>query len=115
LWTNQLRTISRTTIAMKPVMASSRGPSGEAASRTACTTNHVAIVAPNDTAAPAITGRLRPALAPTKLAVIAAKIRTASRPSRKTIIDALKTTVLWLSGAVASVGSTGPVFAVAIR
>jgi hypothetical protein len=54
-------------------------------------------------------------LAPTKLAVTAAKMRTASRPSRKTIIAALKTTVPRLCGAATSVGSTGPVLAVAIR
>ena len=49
------------------------------------------------------------------LAVTAAKIRTASRPSRKTITDALKTTVAWLCGPRTSVGSAGPVSAVAIR
>ena len=46
-------------------------------------------------------------------AVTAAKMRTASSPSRKTMIDALKTAVPWLWRT--SVGSTGPVSAVAIR
>jgi hypothetical protein len=102
-------------MAMNPVIASSRGPNGDATSNSACTTNHVTTAAPNDTAAPAITGRLRCALAPTNDAVIAAKINTASNPSRNTIMEALKTTVPRDSGALTSVGSTGPVLAVAIR
>ena len=85
-------------MAMKPVIASRRGPSGEAASSSACTTNQVATAAANASAAPSTTGRRRALLAPRKLAVIAAKIRTASSPSRKTIIDELKTTVRALCG-----------------
>jgi hypothetical protein len=100
---------------MKPVIASSRGPSEDAASSSACTRNQVTTVAPNATAAPATTGRRRALLAPRKLAMIAAKIRTASSPSRNTIMLVLKTTVAWLCGRVASVGSIGPVPAVAIR
>ena len=46
---------------------------------------------------PSRTGRLRCLRAPTKLAVIAARIRTASRPSRKTRIAASVTTVAWLT------------------
>jgi hypothetical protein len=49
------------------------------------------------------------------LAVIAARMSTASSPSRKTIIPELKTTVPWLTLEEASVGSDGPVSAVAIR
>ena len=93
------------------VMASSRGPSGEAASRTAATTNHVATAAAKDSDAPSTTGRRRALLAPWKLAVMAAKMSTASSPSRKTIIDELKTTVPSLCGPRTSVGSTGPVLA----
>ena len=77
--------------------------------------NHVTTAAPNAAAAPSTTGLRRWAFAPTKLAVIAAKIRTASRPSRKTMIDELKTTVAWLCWPRTSAGSTGPVLAVAIR
>jgi hypothetical protein len=95
------------------VIASSFGPSGEAASSSACTTNQVAIVAPKASPAPTVTGRRFPSFAPRKLAVTAAKIRIASRPSRKTIIPELKTAVPWLIGC--SVGSAGPVSAVAIR
>jgi hypothetical protein len=108
-----LSTIRRTTIARKPVIASSFGPRGEAASSTAWTTNQVTIVAPNDTTAPQTTGRRLDLSAPTKLAVTAAKIRIASSPSRKTIIPELKTAVAWLI--CVSVGSAGPVLAVAIR
>jgi hypothetical protein len=115
LWTNQFRTTSSTTIAMKPVIASSRGPSGDAALSSACTTNHVSTLAPNATRAPATTGRRRRLLAPRKLAVTAAKIRTASSPSRKTMIAEFATIVARLCGELTSVGSTGPVFAVAIR
>ena len=96
-------------------MPSSRGPSGDATSSSAWAPNHVTIVAPNATPAPATTGRRRARLAPRKLAVTAAKIRTASRPSRNTIIAELNTTVLWLWRCATSVGSTGPVSAVAIR
>jgi hypothetical protein len=78
---------------MKPVIASSRGPSGDATSSSACTTNHVTIAAPNAPTAPITTGRRRARLAPTRLAVTAAKIRTASSPSRNTIVLELKTTV----------------------
>jgi hypothetical protein len=49
------------------------------------------------------------------LAVTAAKIRIASSPSRNTITEELNTTVAWLCGPRASVGSIGPVSAVAIR
>ena len=73
------------------------------------------MAAMNETPAPMKTCRRRGRLAPIMLAVMAARIRTASRPSRKTIIPELKTTVPWLIGFAASVGSTGPVFAVAIR
>ena len=76
------------------MIASSRGPSEDAASSTACTTNQVITAAPNAHAAPRTTGRRRPESAPRKLAVTAAKISTASRPSRKTIIPALKTIVV---------------------
>jgi len=100
---------------MKPVMASSRGPSGEATSSNAWTRNHVPTVAAKAMAAPATTGRRRRLFAPRKLAVTAAKIRTASRPSRNTMIAELVTTVARLCGELTSVGSTGPVFAVAIR
>jgi hypothetical protein len=113
--TNQLSTSSSTTTATKPVIASSRGPSGEAALMSACTANQVATVAPNAAAAPATTGRRRARLAPRKLAVTAAKISTASKPSRKTIMLELNTTVAWLCACEASVGSIGPVLAVAIR
>ena len=89
-------TTSRTAIAMKPVIASSRGPSGAAASSSACTTNQVATAAANATPAPAATGLRRALLAPSRLAVTAAKIRIASRPSRNTITAELKTTVAWL-------------------
>ena len=95
------------------MIASSFGPSGEAASSTAWTTNQVAIAAPKAMIAPATTGRRLDLLAPRKLAVTAAKIRIASSPSRKTIIPELKTAVAWLMWV--SVGSAGPVFAVAIR
>ncbi len=71
--------------------------------------------APKATPAPSTTGRRRGLFAPTKLAVIAAKIRTASSPSRKTMIPALTTTVPSLWWPRTSVGSTGPVLAVAIR
>ncbi len=47
--------------------------------------------------------------------MIAAKMSTASNPSRKTMIALLKTTVVWLCGPATSVGSTGPVEAVAMR
>ena len=97
------------------MIASSLGPSEDAALRAACTTNHVTTAAPNAHAAPRMTGRRRALLAPRKLAVTAAKISTASRPSRKTMIPELKTTVAWLCGAVASVESIGPLAAVAIR
>ena len=97
------------------MIASSLGPSGEAASSRAWTTNQVTTAAPKAIAAPATTGRRFDLSAPRKLAVTAAKIRTASSPSRKTIIPELKTAVVWLIGWVASVGSWGPVFAVAIR
>ena len=97
------------------MIASRRGPSPEAASSTACTTNQVPTAAPNAHAAPTTTGRRRRALAPRKLAVTAAKISTASSPSRNTIMPALKTIVARLCGCVTSVGSTGPVDAVAIR
>ncbi len=100
---------------MKPVIASSLGPSGEATSRTALTTNQVTTVAPKASAAPRVTGRRFALLAPRKLAVTAAKIRIASSPSRKTIIPELKTAVAWLIGFADSVGSAGPVLAVAIR
>ena len=78
-------------------------------------TNQVMTAAPNAASAPATTGLRRILLAPRKLAMMAAKIRTASRPSRKTMIAELKTTVPWLCSVVASVGSVGPVEAVAIR
>ena len=94
---------------MNPVIASSFGPSGEAASRSAPTANQVTTAARNETAAPTKTGRRRGRLAPTMLAVIAARMRTASSPSRKTIIPELKTTVPWLTFAEALVGSAGPV------
>ena len=45
----------------------------------------------------------------------AAKISTASRPSRKTMMAAFSTTVPSLCGPRTSVGSTGPVSAVAMR
>jgi hypothetical protein len=115
LCTNQFSTSSRTTIATKPVIASSRGPSGDAALSSAWNTNQVTTAAANATPAPATTGRRRRRLAPRKLAVTAAKMRTASSPSRKTMIAELKTTVAWLCGWATSVGSTGPVRAVAIR
>ena len=102
-------------MAMKPVIASSRGPSGEAASRTAWTTNQVATAAANATPAPSAIGRRFEAWMPVRLAETAAKISTASRPSLKTIIPELKTTVVWLMCWPASVGSAGPVSAVAIR
>ena len=107
--------MNSTTIATKPVMASSRGPSGEATESAAITTNHVATAATNASPAPATTGRRRARLAPRKLAVTAAKIRTASSPSRKTMMAELATTVACACGAPASVGSVGPVLAVAIR
>ena len=72
-------------------------------------------MAPKAAAAPTPTGRRFARSAPRKLAVTAAKIRIASSPSRKTIIPVLKTTVPWLIGSLASVGSAGPVLAVAIR
>ena len=97
------------------MIASSFGPSGEATSSTAWTTNQVATVAPKAIAAPTAIGRRFARLAPSRLAETAAKISTASRPSRKTIMLELKTTVAWLCGPVASVGSAGPVCAVAIR
>ena len=81
---------------MKPVIASSFAPSGEAALRIAPTMNQVATAATKETAAPTKTWRRRCCRAPTKLAVIAARIRTASRPSRNTIMPELKTTVPWL-------------------
>lgn len=99
---------------MNPVIASSRGPSGEAMSSSAWTANQVTTVAANATAAPTAIGRRFARLAPSKLAETAAKIRIASRPSRKTIIEELKTTVVWLCGERTSLGSTGPVSAVAI-
>src|SRR4051812_17347324 len=102
-------------MARKPVIASRRGPSEEAALRTAWAMNHVTTAAPNAAAAPSVTGRRFAAWAPRKLAVTAAKINTASRPSRKTIMPVLKTIVPRLWWWVTSVGSTGPVFAVAIR
>ncbi len=95
------------------MIASSFGPSELAAPRIAWATNQVRMAAPNAQAAPMTTGRRRDRLPPTKLAVTAAKIRTASRPSRKTMIDELKTAVPWLWWI--SVGSIGPVLAVAIR
>ena len=89
-------TTSRTAIAMKPVIASRRGPSGAATPSSACTRNQVATVAPKATPAPAATGLRRARLAPSRLAVTAAKIRIASRPSRNTITAESKTTVAWL-------------------
>ncbi len=95
------------------MIASSLGPSGEAAFSSAWTTNQLAMVAPKAITAPATTGRRLLLFAPRKLAVTAAKIRIASSPSRKTIIPELKTAVPWLM--CCSVGSAGPVCAVAIR
>ena len=80
-------------MAMKPVIASSFGPSGQAASSTAWTTNQVATEAANAKPAPSAIGRRFEAWIPVRLAATAAKISTASRPSRKTIIPELKTTV----------------------
>ena len=90
------------------MIASSRGPSGEAASSTAWTTNQVTTAAPNAHAAPSDDRAAAALFAPRKLAVTAAKISTASSPSRKTMIAELETTVARLCGAVTSVGSTGP-------
>ena len=45
----------------------------------------------------------------------AANIRTASSPSRNTIMLELNTIVAWLWKCLTSVGSTGPVLAVAMR
>ena len=99
------------------MIASSRVPSGRRAEQHLHRRNPGKIEAPNATRAPDSDGHggaggwLRE-----KLAVTAARISTASRPSRKTIIDELKTTVVWLiSPRVASDGSAGPVSAVAIR
>ncbi len=100
---------------MKPVIACSRAPSGEATASSAWAANQVATAAANAQAAPSTTGRRRRLFAPRKLAVTAAKISTASRPSRKTMIELLKTTVACDSRVVASVGSIGPVEAVAMR
>src|SRR3954465_13474128 len=102
-------------IARKPVIASRRGPRREAASRIAGAMNQVATAAAKAVRAPKVTGRRRAVLAPRKLAVTAAKISTASRPSRKTIMPALKTIVAWLWEWWISVGSMGPVLAVAMR
>ena len=101
---------------MKPVIASSRGPSGEAASSSAWATNQVDHGGAEGAApAPSTTGRRRRLLAPTKLAVTAAKISTASRPSRKTMIAELKTTVR-VALLAADLGRVDrPVLAVAIR
>ena len=60
--------------------------------------------------APAATGLRRPWLAPSRLAVTAAKIRIASRPSRNTITDELKTTVAWLCGPCDLGRVGGPVY-----
>ena len=94
-------------------MPSSFGPSELAASRAAWATNHATIAAPNAHAAPSTTGRRRARLPPMNDAVTAAKMSTASSPSRNTMIEELKTAVPWLW--CDSVGSTGPVSAVAIR
>ena len=65
------------------------------------------IVAPKAMIAPATTGRRFDLFAPRKLAVTAAKIRIASRPSRKTIIPELKTAVPWLMCVLGRIGGTG--------
>ena len=108
-----MSTIRSTTIAKKPVIASSLGPSELAASSTAWATNHVRIEVPKAATAPRTTGRRRERFAPRNDAVTAAKMSTASRPSRKTMIDELNTAEPWLCLTV--VGSTGPVVAVAMR
>ncbi len=98
------------------MIASRRIPRPDSSWSTAPARIQVSTVAPNAVPAPANTGRRLTRFAPRKLAVTAARIRIASRPSRNTIIDVLKTTVPWLSWPrVASVGSCGPVFAVAMR
>jgi hypothetical protein len=96
------------------VIASRRGPSDDAASSSAWTTNQV----PTRRRTRRRAGddrRRRARLAPRKLAVTAAKMSTASSPSRKTMIAELKTTVAWLCWPRTSVGSIGPVLAVAMR
>ncbi len=65
-------------------------PSSEISS---CTSAQVTIVAPIPATPPISTGRRIQARAPVSEAVIAARIRTASRPSRKTTIAASVTTV----------------------
>jgi hypothetical protein len=90
-----------------------RGPRGEATLRIAWATNQVATAAAKATPAPATTGRRRARSAPRKLAVTAAKMSTASSPSRKTMIAEFATAVAW--PCATSVGSAGPVLAVAMR
>ncbi len=68
-------------------------------------------MAPNATTAPTTTGFRSRRCAPSIEAVTAAKIRIASRPSRKTITALLTTTTACDCGVVASVGSGDPLCA----
>ena len=115
-------TISSTPIAIAPTMASSFSPYCDSDPRTNCASTHVIALATRPKIAPMKIGRRRRRLTPMSDAVIAARMRTASRPSRKTMIAALVLAlggdlVLWsyLSGMIFALALTFLVWALANR
>ena len=107
-WKNQLVTSNRTTIATSPVIASSFSPEVASDSISVLAITQVTIEASRPSIAPHSTGLRSPRRAPTNDAVIAARMSTASRPSRNTRIAELVTTValLELSPSVAAASSS---------
>ena len=97
MWKNQFITSSSTSSAGSPVAAwiVSSEPWKRPISQ--MTPNQVATPAAIASPLPAATGLRKELLAPRKLATIAARTSTVSRPSRKTRIALLSTTVVWLS------------------
>ena len=101
-------TSSSTAIATSPVIASSCSPEVASDSISVLAITHVTIEASRPSSAPTSTGRRSRRRAPTNDAVIAARISTASRPSRNTRIAELVTTValLALSPSVAAASAS---------
>ena len=99
-------TSSSTPIATTPTTASSFSPYSESESSSSSAAKNIAMLAGIASSAPRKIGRRSGRRAPTRLAVIAAMIRIASSPSRKTISAELVITVVSLA--------PSPVFARAV-
>ena len=86
-------TSSSTAMATTPTIASSFSPYCCSELSSVVASRKVTMLTPRPASAPSSTGRRLRRFAPSKLAVIAARISTASSPSRKTMIAALVMTV----------------------